>query len=389
MRSLTRISPAFFCSLFIDPKKIFGLLVIFVLAHNNLEAQAPKIVIEQSANGAVAESISPTRWIKGHLNKNNSHYAENQSISYRAIVDNIPLSCPIKIRLSFYFEKRGKYATDFLTSYDVSSVNHNQVFGHASETINPLEGLTGSFTPRSNFPFPVPNDYLLPGVINSNVTVFLNFSAQFGTQLSIWNGTISSIVFVGYNFSGKELFDVTFTPTNLPVVFAWGGHIASHIDYGIETAGAGSSGLGGLNLDGCTASATFQSSTDALASGNGDDGFSGGGEEITYDIIAGGGKPINPTSPNKSELQREGIAIEQKPIVFPNPNKGNTTVTLPSNSESFEIRLIDVSGRIIKSWNEFKASRLELTGLKPGMYLLNINSRTTRQRTVHKVIVLN
>jgi hypothetical protein len=398
---------------------ILFLVITFILSPNKTEAQALKVSVEleQSANGPVDAPLSSPVWTKKHLNKTNSHYAAGSVIPYRAIVTNIPTNCPLKIRLIFQAVKNCKHAIDFLTNYNEIPEEHIKKFPFENYTtiIDPVAGLTGNLSGPTNFAFPVFPFFMGPVIIgppadqNTPPQAFNYFSSKYGPQsLSAWNAQLSGIESIGLsqhnnnhcisefgdvvycNCVIQQTFEVTFTATSLPVVFAWGGHMAYDtvtftgnslglaytFDYITES---GSSGVGGVTK------CLTQAQSAAIGSGN-DAEFDGGGEEITYSFS--GGKPINPTSSNNSELQREEIAISQKASVFPNPNNGSATVMLPPNAESSDIRLTDISGKIIKSWSDYKNQRLELTGLRSGMYFLNIISRSSQNKTVLKVVVL-
>jgi hypothetical protein len=393
--------------------RFFPTLIVFLASINNLTAQPPKIALEQSANGPADAPQSP-EWTKHHLNKTNSHYAPGSVIPYRAIVTNAPINCPLKIRLNFLAVKNCRHAIDFPTNYNQWTVEHFMEFPFDGffVSIDPLAGLTGDFSGPANIVFPlVPTLAIAGPPADQNTTEQNNrwFLSKYGPQsLSAWNADLSGIEFIGFsehnnaciidgnvllgcNCTIQQTFEVSFTATSLPVVFAWGGHAAydtltidnvnGNFGYLINyTTERGSSGAGGLTKCLSTAQAA------GIGGGNDDESFTGGGEEITYSLS--GGKPINPTSSNNSELQREEIAISQKASVFPNPNNGSATVMLPPNAESSDIRLTDISGKIIKSWSDYKNQRLELTGLKSGMYFLNIISRSSQNKTVLKVVVL-
>lgn len=399
---------------------VFFLVITFILFPNNTEAQNPKIALEQSANGPADAPQSPA-WAKVHLSKNNSHYAPGSVIPYRAILTNIPTNCPLKIRLSFLAVKNCRHAMDFPTNYNQFTQEHFLEFG-SWEPVDPLAGLTGNFSGPANILYPVFPFFRGPVIegppADQNTPQQNNnwFWARYGPQsFSAWNAELSGIEFTGFsqnnsdcvnangNFQScncliQQIFEVSFTATSLPVVFAWGGHAAydtltkdpllgdinGPYYYGYQfnyTTESGSSGVVGLTK------CLTQAQAAGIGGGN-DAEFDGGGGEITYNFSSGG-KPINPTTVNKNGSAEQEVTAAQKPSVFPNPSKGNTIVTLPSNLESVDIRLIDVSGKIIKSWSYYKNSRLELTGLKSGMYILNISSRSSKNSSVLKIIVLN
>ena len=63
--------------------------------------------------------------------------------------------------------------------------------------------------------------------------------------IQIWNGTITSIVYGPAALeaaSGQRSVTVTFTTTESTVLIAWGGHIASQIDWGVGNSASAISG---------------------------------------------------------------------------------------------------------------------------------------------------
>ena len=155
-------------------------LFILILFTNATNAQPPKILLEQSANGPAEAPLSPTSWIKGHLGHTNSHYTHGSVIPYRAIVSNVPIDCPLKIRLSFLATKKGKHATDFPTNYDQSTLEHINEFG-SWESVDPLSGLTGNFTGPTSSEFPLVPNLILFGdqsTTQSNNLYFLSYRAK-------------------------------------------------------------------------------------------------------------------------------------------------------------------------------------------------------------------
>ena len=413
MRSLIREGYVSSRNPYITPAVLLLQLVILMMFPNVTVAQNPKILLEQSANGPADAPQSP-EWTKHHINKNNSHYAPGSVIPYRAIVTNGPTNCPLKIRLNFLAVKNCRHAMDFPTNYNQFTEEHFLEFG-SWEPVDPLAGLTGNFSGPGNIVFPLIPVFVIegpPADQNTNQQNNRWFLKKYGTQsLSAWNAELSGIEFIGFsqhntncvtansntqscNCVVHQTFEVSFTATSLPVVFAWGGHaaydtltIVDPVDnpgYQFDrTTERGSSGADGLSD--CLSLA--QAAAAAVGGGGSLLSFTGGTGNITYTLS--GGKPINPTSSNRTDIQGEQIAERQKPSVFPNPNNGSATVMLPHNAESFDIRLIDISGKIIKSWSDHKNQRLELTALRPGMYFLNIVSRDLKNRSILKVVVLN
>src|SRR5262249_40400576 len=141
--------------------------------------------------------------------------------------------------------KAGKHALDYLTTYNY---NLTPPPGVTVDMPNPLAGVTGlSSTPNQ---FAIPID---PNVTASGVT-------QVGGQfLDIFGGTITGVVLTDsnfpandgpYNFAGtfpyagdtNTTITISFTCTSDHPVLAWGGHIASRLDWGAGNSAGGIQG---------------------------------------------------------------------------------------------------------------------------------------------------
>src|SRR5204862_74156 len=67
-------------------------------------------------------------------------------------------------------------------------------------------------------------------------------SSQEPGCIQIYNGTITSLAYGTADASGQRSVTVTFTATDSTVVIAWGGHIASQIDWGAGNSASAISG---------------------------------------------------------------------------------------------------------------------------------------------------
>ena len=73
--------------------------------------------------------------------------------------------------------------------------------------------------------------------------------------------------------------------------------------------------------------------------------------------------------------------------VYPNPSRGATNVAIPAGSGIMDISLNDFSGKSVQSWNGINISNLQLSNLKPGIYLLRINFRETGEQLTERIVV--
>ncbi len=73
--------------------------------------------------------------------------------------------------------------------------------------------------------------------------------------------------------------------------------------------------------------------------------------------------------------------------VYPNPSRGTTNVAIPEGTGTMDVTLDDFAGRSVQRWNGLNVRNLQLTNLKPGMYLLRITIRETGEQITERVTV--
>ena len=195
---------------------------------NNQNLPNPSIVIEQCRNGTAATPNDclalggNVGWFNGNAGANNSHYIEGESIAYRSVMKDMPVGTPVTLTLGYATVKGGHNAIDYLTSYD-----------RISENVDPAHGVAGVAGVPSTFAIPAPGTTGTP--VAGQPTASFNALPSGEREMAMWNGTISAI---SYNkqdslaVDGDTFIDVTFTPSASTVVLAWGGHIASRLNWG-------------------------------------------------------------------------------------------------------------------------------------------------------------
>ena len=175
--------------------------------------------LEQCRNGTFAspQQCTGSAWQTGNAGASNSHYREGDSVPFRAKLINLSTSGSHTLVIGYDTIDSGKHAYDYLTSY-----NRTETTAAPCSGISPCAG--GSS-------FPIPAD---PALVFANAS-----STQVAGSISIWNGTITGIAYGASDPAGKRTVIVTFTAANSTVLLAWGGHIASQIDWGAgNSAGA-------------------------------------------------------------------------------------------------------------------------------------------------------
>ncbi|HEX2850154.1 MAG TPA: hypothetical protein VHN98_06365 [Acidimicrobiales bacterium] len=166
--------------------------------------------LDQCANGGVGDPpvvCSGGAWVNGNLNANQAHYREGDSVPYRLRLSDLSLGSHA-VTIEWDTTKSGMHATDYLTT-----VNRTET------AADPCSGVAGCSTYTE---FPIPTD---PNVVN-----------QIAGQLRLYGGTVTAAS--SYSLSGtyagtsSTRLTLTFTAATANPVLAWGGHIASRIDWG-------------------------------------------------------------------------------------------------------------------------------------------------------------
>ena len=210
---------------------------IFLLSASGVVSAAPPTGNpaandSQCYNGSLtspADCTAASDWGNGNSNSNKSHYREGDSIPYRVVFSNLSTG-PHTFTFSYRTTKVNNnnigsgHAIDYLTSYDATVKN-----------ADPCVGVSTCTTPNL---FPIPTD---PNVLAAGVK-------QISGSFAMFNGTITNVS--PYSLSGPYTGTSTTTltisfnydDTQPNPVLAWGGHIASEIDWGLGNGAAGISG---------------------------------------------------------------------------------------------------------------------------------------------------
>jgi uncharacterized repeat protein (TIGR01451 family) len=200
------------------------LLAIAMAAPMLAQAANPAANIDQCRNGQITAPVQciDNAWQNGNLGPENSHYREGDSVPFRAVLTDLDASAGNTHTLVIQYDtlQSGKHAYDYLTSFDATETN--------ADPVHDISGTTAGncFT----IPVDLTNLFANPG------------STQEPGCIQIYNGTITSVVYGSADATGQRSVIVNFTATNPTVVIAWGGHIASQIDWGAGNSASAISG---------------------------------------------------------------------------------------------------------------------------------------------------
>ena len=222
---------------------IFALIVavVAILSKESSPLQAapkPSISLEQCANkGLTCDTSNPTRWVTGNLSTSNSQYAEGDSVPYRALLSNLTVGATYKIAIEWDSTVSGRHALDYLTSFNFSET-----------TADPCAGVTCGAQSTLSIPLdPSVSAAMVSQQNNQSILVFGGTFPTTGAVVDNTGGSIcgttsctissnpSSYALSGtYGSTSQSTISVYVTATSRTVVLAWGGHIASRLDWGIN-----------------------------------------------------------------------------------------------------------------------------------------------------------
>jgi uncharacterized repeat protein (TIGR01451 family) len=200
------------------------LLGVAMAAPMLAKAANPAANIDQCRNGQITAPVQciDNAWQNGNLGAENSHYREGDSVPFRAVLTDLDASAGNTHTLVIQYDtlQGGKHAYDYLTSFDATETN--------ADPVHDISGTTAGNC--AAIPVDLTNLFANPG------------SSQEPGCIQIYNGTITSVVYGTADATGQRSVIVNFTATGPTVVIAWGGHIASQIDWGAGNSASAISG---------------------------------------------------------------------------------------------------------------------------------------------------
>jgi Secretion system C-terminal sorting domain len=91
---------------------------------------------------------------------------------------------------------------------------------------------------------------------------------------------------------------------------------------------------------------------------------------------------------NYSEIKSVRNGAKQIVVsVYPNPSRGTANVAIPEGVGIMDISLNDLTGKSVQRWNSVNMRSLQLSNLKPGIYMLRINFRESGDQVVERIVV--
>ena len=84
-------------------------------------------------------------------------------------------------------------------------------------------------------------------------------------------------------------------------------------------------------------------------------------------------------------LAVRGLEELKKMLIYPNP--GSTINVLFGSSSIRDISISDLSGSLVKRWNDYRDDNLTVNGLQTGMYMLIVIDKNTSRKTISKILI--
>src|SRR5690349_13631225 len=183
--------------------------------------------LDQCANGDFASTntdcphgtATDGDWQNGDLNANNSHFREGDSVPFRIVFSGLSGSNSVTIHWQAT-NSPAQHAYDYLTTWN-----------RTVTSANPCDGVSGCVLGSPSSTSAIPADPTLAAICGFT-------GSQIAGVFTMWGGTITNVS--AYGLSGcastsantDNSITINFTASVPNPVLAWGGHIASSIDWG-------------------------------------------------------------------------------------------------------------------------------------------------------------
>jgi uncharacterized repeat protein (TIGR01451 family) len=229
-----------------------GLLCTMTLSAGIVLAGNPSADLDQCANGTVAAPDqtpcqSSGEWVNGNLGSSKAHYNEGDSVPYRMRFTNLTPGANYTVVIKWDTSKSSKHALDYLTTFNRTLGSNSTPDNNANPVIG-VNGLAlGTYVAKA-----IPAD--------PQITGFTPIAGEF----RLWGAAFTTPPLGPYSYPDGAGFvgdksaqlAIPFVPNVSNPVLAWGGHIASHVDWGNGNSAVAISGspfhmsLVGLNGSG-------------------------------------------------------------------------------------------------------------------------------------------
>lgn len=182
--------------------------------------------LDQCANGPTTTpgviGLTCVSWVNGNLNSSKAGYREGDSVPYRLRMSGVPTTGTNSVIIEWDTTASGKHALDYLTRYNAAVTGADPCMGGACSGAS------------ANFGIPVDAEIVASSMMPGRLAFYLAQNA--GQYFAMWGGTITSVSDIRTvgSYLGSAMTEVTinFTASVPNPVLAWGGHIATRLDWG-------------------------------------------------------------------------------------------------------------------------------------------------------------
>ncbi|HEY8898030.1 MAG TPA: T9SS type A sorting domain-containing protein, partial [Niastella sp.] len=94
------------------------------------------------------------------------------------------------------------------------------------------------------------------------------------------------------------------------------------------------------------------------------------------------------TATISSSVGVRGVERSARITIYPNPGTSDNMRVFFGSAAARDILITDLSGRILMSRINYTYDNLMITGLKAGVYMLQVMNRISNERQTHKVLIL-
>lgn len=232
---------------FVDPDDSAGSAFLLTATGNSSGLVAQATFTDGSANLDTCENGpagSPTpctgdAWTNGNVNAQKAHYAEGESVPYRTILENLIVGNTYTLTIEYDTTQGGDHAFDYLTSFDRTEPTPGnnpctrKQGGSIVSICNPLVSVTT--------PIPIDQNVTngpngVPGGGDDITQIAGVFTLFNGNALSIVNPLSPYTLDGTYAGNSSTSITVQFNATSTIAVLAWGGHISTRLDWGIDNS---------------------------------------------------------------------------------------------------------------------------------------------------------
>jgi hypothetical protein len=223
-----------------------------------------------SINDCIGSGSGSSGWVNGNAGASNAHFAEGESISYRARLSGLPANAQVVLVLGYDVIHNGHDAIDYLTDKNRWQLPETTVAAHPDQ---PCSGVANCpnvspYTPDDTIAIDPPLTNIQVdktktlangcqqtggGATQQPVTSFTTVNNAGQAKIELFGASavgdsfkyLNQPTLLDKNGDQEQQVQLTFAATRSDPVLAWGGHIASRLDWGCAGDIRSASGISG------------------------------------------------------------------------------------------------------------------------------------------------